>query len=230
MPGDYPRFQASYTHDELVEHFLRTPPEQSLIAQCRGDVNRHGVAVLLISLRHLGYFSASLQQVPTEVKTFLARQLHLLWEPSAQYPTDERTQRYHLALIRQHTGWRAPTTDDKTALEHWLRHARAHEAPMEEALFVCAYQRLRALQIELPAERELRRVVHTALHGFFHDIYARVTARLPEAVCATFDQLLGVGPEEAVSRFEQLKTPPAAPTIAHLQQEITKLQTLRALW
>ena len=81
----------------------------------------------------------------------------------------------------------------------------------------------------LPAERELRRVVHTALHGFFHDISTRVTARLPEAVRVTFDQLLGVGPEEAVSRFEQLKTPPAAPTIAHLQQEITKLQTLRAL-
>ena len=88
---------------------------------------------------------------------------------------------------------------------------------------------MRALQIELPAERELRRVVHTALHGFFHDIYTRVTARLPEAVRVTFDQLLEVGPEESVSRFEQLKTPPAAPTIAHLQQEITKLQTLRAL-
>ena len=229
MPGDYPRFQASYTHDELVEHFLLTPPEQSLIAQCRGDVNRHGVAVLLTSLRHLGYFPASLQQVPTDVKTFLARQLNLLWEPSAQYPADERTQRYHLALIRQHTGWRAPTTDDKTALEHWLRHECAHEAPTEEDLFVCAYQRLRALQIELPAERELRRVVHTALHGFFHDIYTRITARLPEAVRVTFDQLLEVGPEESVSRFEQLKTPPAAPTIAHLQQEITKLQTLRAL-
>ena len=45
----------------------------------------------------------------------------------------------------------------------------------------------------------------------------------------TFDQLLEVGPEESVSSFEQLKTPPAAPTIAHLQQELTKLQTLRAI-
>ena len=31
MPGDYPRFQPSYTHDELVEHFLLLPvlPEYS---------------------------------------------------------------------------------------------------------------------------------------------------------------------------------------------------------
>ena len=114
-------------------------------------------------------------------------------------------------------------------LEHWLQHECTHEAPTEEDLFDCAYQRLRALQIELPAERELRRVVRAALHGFFHDLYTRVTARLPETVRATFDQLLVVGPEESVSRFEQLKAPPAAPTITHLQQEITKLQTLRAL-
>jgi len=56
MKGDYPRFRTSYSHDELVEHFLLTPAEQHLIAQCRGDVNRHGVAVLLTSLRYLGYF------------------------------------------------------------------------------------------------------------------------------------------------------------------------------
>jgi hypothetical protein len=53
MKGDYPRFRALYSHDDLVEHFLLTPDEQRLIAQCRGDVNRHGVAVLLTSLRYL---------------------------------------------------------------------------------------------------------------------------------------------------------------------------------
>ena len=88
---------------------------------------------------------------------------------------------------------------------------------------------MRALQIALPAERALRRVVHTALHGFLHDLYTRVTARLPEAVRTTCAPLLVVGPDEAVSRFEQLKTPPAAPPMAPLQQEITTLQTLRAL-
>jgi uncharacterized protein DUF4158 len=87
---------------------------------------------LLTSLRYLGYFPVALQEVPTDVKTFLARQLNLLWEPSAQYPTDERTQRYHLALIRPHTGWRAPTADDKATLEYWPRHECAHAAPTEE--------------------------------------------------------------------------------------------------
>ena len=117
MKGDYLRFRVSYTQDELVEHFLLTAADHRLIAQCRGDVNRYGVAVLLTSLRYLGYFPATLHEVPSSVKTFIAHQLHLLWDPGGQYPADERTQRYHLALMRQHTGWRVPTADDKARLE-----------------------------------------------------------------------------------------------------------------
>jgi len=105
MKGDYPRFRTSYSHDELVEHFLLTPAEQRLIAQCRGDVNCHGVAILLTSLRYLGYFPGTPQEVPTDVKTFLARQLNLLWEPS------EGSGHFHVkiyskpeaSVIRQHT-------------------------------------------------------------------------------------------------------------------------------
>ena len=68
MTGDYPRFRTAYSHDELVEHFLLTPTEQDLIAQCRGDVNRHGTAVLLKSLHYLGYFPESPQEVPPDVR------------------------------------------------------------------------------------------------------------------------------------------------------------------
>jgi len=52
MKGDYPRFNATYTHDELVEHFLLTPAERVLVDTCRGEVNRHGIAVLLKALQY----------------------------------------------------------------------------------------------------------------------------------------------------------------------------------
>ena len=64
MTGDYPRFKAAYTHEELVEHFLLSPAEHTLVETCRGDVNRHGVAVLLKAVQYLGYFPDDLQQVP----------------------------------------------------------------------------------------------------------------------------------------------------------------------
>ncbi len=56
MKGDYPRWKVTYLHEELIEHFLLSTAEHELIKQCRGDVNRHAVAVLLKALPYLGYF------------------------------------------------------------------------------------------------------------------------------------------------------------------------------
>ena len=53
MTGDSPRFKAAYTHEELVEHFLLSPAEHAVVETCRGEVNRHGVAVLLKAVQYL---------------------------------------------------------------------------------------------------------------------------------------------------------------------------------
>jgi len=47
MKGDYPQFQESYSHEELVEYFTLDETEREFIAQFRGDANRHGAAILL---------------------------------------------------------------------------------------------------------------------------------------------------------------------------------------
>jgi TnpA family transposase len=229
MTGDYPRFKASYTHEELVEHFLLSPAEHALVATCRGDVNRQAVAVLLKTVQYLGYFPDDLQHVPEAIRTFIAQQLQLLWDHTGDYPRHPSTRDVHLALIRQHTGFRFPTGQDKQTLETWLRLHGAPEAPTEEDLCECTYARLRALRIELPAEPELRRIVRAALRGFFDDLYQRVTAQLPETVRAALDALLVVGPDEAQSAFDRLKAEPSAPGVKPLQEEVTKLQTLRTL-
>ena len=77
MKGDYPRFRASYAHDDLVVHFLPTHADLELIARCRGDVNRFGVAILLKALPYLGYFPHNIHAVPCEVQEFIVRQLNL---------------------------------------------------------------------------------------------------------------------------------------------------------
>ena len=37
MGQNYPSFQPSYSHEDLVEHFLLTPAELELVLKCRGD-------------------------------------------------------------------------------------------------------------------------------------------------------------------------------------------------
>ena len=114
-------------------------------------------------------------------------------------------------------------------LERWLQTHAAPEAPTEADLSESAYTRLRALRIELPTERELQRLVRTALWGFFHAIYTNVTAQLSEPVRTALDQLLVIAPEASQSIFEQLKAGPAAPGVKNLHHELAKLQALRAL-
>ncbi len=81
----YPDFQTHYEYEELVEHFYLQIEEIEFINRFRGDANRQMVAVLLNSLKHLGYFPHSLTEIPLQVRTFIAHQLNLLWDYSEEY-------------------------------------------------------------------------------------------------------------------------------------------------
>jgi hypothetical protein len=175
MRGDYPQFQKNYTYEDLVEHFLLDETEQEFIAQFRGDANRHGVAILLKSLQHLGYFPQHINETPYQVKAFIAKQLNLVSNPSEQYLWQTRTRDNHSAWIRQHTGFRFPEAQDKEDLENWLRQIGTQTAIIRADLYECAVQRLRSLLIELPSEKELQRIVNAALNGFFSDTYYHTT-------------------------------------------------------
>ncbi|HEX2242791.1 MAG TPA: DUF4158 domain-containing protein, partial [Gammaproteobacteria bacterium] len=195
----------------------------------RGDVNRNAVALLLKSLLYLGYFPESLVQVPESVRTFIANQLGLLWDHTPLYRWQSGTKDHHLSLIREYTGWRFPTARDKEELEQWLRSESAKVAPMEEELLERAYERLRALRIELPVEMELRRIVNAALSSFFQNLYQCISARLSGNVRADIDRLLVVASDEAVFPFDKLKPDPSAPGVDNLKKEVEKLQQLRGI-
>jgi Domain of unknown function (DUF4158) len=132
MSGAYPHFQPSYSHDELVEHFLLTPVDLQLVLACRGETNRCGMALLLKALTYLGYVPDGLDQIPAEVRAFVAGQQGLLWDHSMPYPAHSRTWDQHLFLIREHMGWRFPTAQDKADLEACLRREAAFEAHSAE--------------------------------------------------------------------------------------------------
>lgn len=185
--------------------------------------------VLLKSLGYLGYFPESLEQIPTAIRAFIATQLNLLWDHTESYRWNSGTKDHHLSLIRQHTGWRFPTAQDKEELEQWLRGEGAQTAHTEEDLLESAYARLRSLHIELPSEKELRRIVNAALNGFFQDLYQRVASRLSEPVREKIDQLLIVAESESFSPFEKLKADPAEAGIDKLKKEVAKLQQLRTI-
>jgi hypothetical protein len=229
MSSAYPHFDPSYTHEELVEHLLLTPADLQLVWACRGEANQCGMALPLKALTYLGYVPDSLDNVPLEVRSFIAGQLGLLWDFSEAYPWDSRTRGQHLFAIRQHTGWRFPTDQDKDDLARWLRREAAYEVQDAEHLMVYACQRLRDMRVELPAARELQRMVDAALNRFFQDIHRRIAEAIPADVRHHLDAPL-VGPGFGLSSaFEQLKGEPGRPGVKNLQAEMAKLRAIRSI-
>ena len=187
------------------------------------------MALLLKTLSHLGYVPDQMPQIPEEVRSFVAGQLGLLWDYSDAYSWHGSTHDYHLAQIRQHTGWHFPTAQDKEDLENWLRNHGAREAHTADALFDSACERLRSLRVEFPAEGELERVVNAALNGFFQDVHRGISDALAAEVQARIDSLLVVPESATVSGFEKLKTDPGKAGVDNLQTEIEKLTRIRAI-
>jgi len=202
--GDYPQLVKNFSHEGLIEHFHLEETDKQFIAQFRGDRNRHGVAVLLKSLLYLGYFPQHLSQVPTKIKSFIARQLDLYEDSDEQYRWNSGTRDDHFAQIRSKTGFRFPKVSDKADLENWLRQTGARDAFTFSALFECAILRLRSLRIELPCEQELTRIVNAAHNGFFSDVHRMIQKPLSFCVRSHLDRLLIVPEEQSFSTFEKL--------------------------
>lgn len=166
-----PSFQTEYTHEELVEHFWLHSEEIEFVESFRSEVNKQTVAVLLKGLEYLGGFPESLEQIPEQVRIFIANQFNLLWDYTPNYLWESSTKAKHLSQIREFAGWRFPIYADKAALESWLRNSAMKDVGSEEELFEAAIKRLKNLKIELPSEKELQKLTTGAWNGFFQNLY-----------------------------------------------------------
>jgi hypothetical protein len=58
------------------------PVELQLVLACRDDPHGCGMALLLKTLSPIGYVPDAMPRIPGEVRSFVAGQLGLLWDPS----------------------------------------------------------------------------------------------------------------------------------------------------
>lgn len=223
----YPSFQAHYEHEELVEYFYLQSDEIEFINRFRGDANRQVVAVLLKSLEHLGYFPSSLEEIPLQVRTFIAHQLNFLWDYSEEYAWDSGTRDRHLSEIREFLGWTFLTPDKRQALIQWVGEVAFQNVGDEGELRDAVYRYLKKEKIELLAENELLRLINSTWHECFQNLYQQIFSGLSAETQAKMDVLLTVRELESLTDFEKLKTSSAKPGVNNLVKEIKKLQILR---
>ena len=155
------QFPDEVTEADCIVYFTITPADKEFIESKRGDANRLGVAVLLCSLRYLGYFPTDVKYTPENVVAFVARQLELSPNVLADYAERDVTRWEHLPQVMNHLGFRRPDDDDRDRLIAWLgERALEHDRP--SLLLQQACERLYQLRVVRPAITTMEELVADA--------------------------------------------------------------------
>jgi len=231
----------NWTHDELVETFTLQRAEQALLEH-KTPPSQLGVAAVLKFVQLEGRFPAHRHEIPPAVISYLARQLALDPALALQYEWRGRTFELHRAQIRTFLGLRESTTRDLAELADWLA---VHVVPQDnriEHVQAAAYERLRALHIELPSPRHLQRFIDSALNTFEQTFYTTTFAALSETTRNALGSLVitsvqdtsvsddddGANPE-AYSILHTLKQDPGGLGLQAVLDTAAKLIRLRQL-
>lgn len=229
MKNPYPRFSDHYEEDELIEYFWMTADELEFVETFRSEVNRQAIAVLLKSLDYLGYFPAGFDEVPEQVKTFLAHQLNSLWDMTPEYDQLSSAKDRHYSMIRQFGGWRAFNIDDKEKLVGWLEENAAREIGSEEELYELTVKHLKQIRLELPSPKELERITTSVWHRIFQNIYRKIENSFTSEQKQKLDEILAVSETETFTAFDKLKSLSGRAGVENLSKEAEKLKQIKEI-
>lgn len=155
------QFPAEVTEADCIVYFTLTPADKAFVESRRGDANRLGVALLLCSLRYLGYFPADVKHTPGNVIAFVADQLALAPIVLADYADRDETRWEHLPQVMNHLGFRRLETEERDSLIAWLgERALEHDRP--SLLLQQACERLYQLRLVRPAVTSMEELVAAA--------------------------------------------------------------------
>ena len=104
----------------LIEHYVLSEQDLSLIRQRRGDHNRLGIALQLALLRFPGTALLADEAPPQELINFLALQLQVPSSAWGEYAQRDETRREHLLELQTHYGIRSFTLGQYRSLAAWL--------------------------------------------------------------------------------------------------------------
>jgi TnpA family transposase len=212
----------------LIEHYVLSDQDLSLIRRRRGAQNRLGLAVQLALLRYPGRALLPDEIPPPELLTFLARQLDLSLGAWASYAERDETRREHLAELQAHYGLRSFGIGQYRSLASWLMPT-ALQTNRGVVLVRAGIDELRRRSVIVPRLAVLERLCAEVIVRSERQLFEILTADLSEGQRFELDALLKLRDSTKVSTFTWLRSPAGAPTAQNILLHIERLQHIRNL-
>jgi len=220
-------------HDELPAGWLLTPDEREQIVS-EEPHNQLGFAVQLKHLQEIGRFPRHHQEISKALIKAIAEQLDIPEHRLDRYQLTGRTSERHRRQIRAWLDVRPYKVSDDDALVAWLgQEVLAHEQH-DEHLKAQAQDYFKRQRIEPPSDKQLARLIRSAIRSYEDQFFARCHAQLPASARLSLDALLHreradkVGDQERYP-LSQLKASPGRVGLNTLLAEVARLKSLQVI-
>ena len=212
----------------LIEHYVLSEQDLSLIRQRRGDHNRLGIAVQLALLRFPGIALQADETPPQELINFLALQLNIHSSAWDEYAQRDETRREHLLELQNHYGILSFTLGQYRSLAGWLL-STALQTNKGVALVRVAIEELRRRSVIIPRLPVLERLcAETALRAQ-RQLFATLSADLTDKQRQQLDAVLQPHEDRQLSVLAWLRSPSGVASPRNILTHIERLQRIRAI-
>jgi len=202
------RFAGVPTLAELERFAYLSDTDRQRVAKRRGDHNRLGFAVQLVTVRLIGTFLEDPIDVPTSVVDFVARQLGI--EDSSclkHYPGRRKTPLEHQWELARAYGWHS-FADAEAQLASWIHDRVWTTGDGPQTVLDASVTWLREHKVLLPGPTTLDRLVARVHDEAENQLYELLATRATPTQAEQLMGLLGVPEGAQVSGLERLRRGP----------------------
>jgi TnpA family transposase len=219
---------ANLSRAELFRFFTFPEPDRREIAQCRGESNKIGFALLLGAVRLTGRFIQDFELAPHSLVAHICEQLRLETPLILTYPQRQPTRYEHVERIKSYLGLRSfKQTDNDVVVSHVRERVRAG-ARLHE-LMASVEGMLRERKILLPGVTVLERLIGRARVEAEDELFREISERVDDRARAGILALLKVREGEKITPFQQLQQAAGRPSPNAFNREVAALGQVRAI-
>jgi TnpA family transposase len=218
-----------FSADELQAHFTLDDEDRRLaLTGRRGDHNRLGFALQLVTVRYLGLFLDDPLAAPWSVVDFLAMQLEIADPSCVKSYTDPTTRYRQIREIKRSLGLRdfSKAADEVSA---WVYAQAWSTGDKAKTLFGGVVGWLRQENIVLPGVTSLTRLVASARDAATNDLYATLWSLLTPAEAQVLEGLLARAEGDRLSVLETLRRGQSSDSGKAMEAALMRVATIAGL-